>query len=195
VFEGLLRMKDEKITQYKNPSLNVNSDIINEIKPGPFGRIWMGTEDGIIIFNPRTEKVEMNFSSNDTELPHPQVFSLFIDTIGQTAYFGTWGGGLAIWEYGNDPEFMAVMATENTPKNEFSFELYQNDKSLIFNFPFPRNESILVEVFSLNGQKILSQNLNINSHQIRLPTDLPSGVYSVVVKQEGVMGTRKIILR
>ncbi|MFT6851226.1 MAG: hypothetical protein ACJATA_002047, partial [Sphingobacteriales bacterium] len=173
LWQGFLMIKGEKIEQFKIPELDVYDDIVNSIKLGPFNRIWFCTnQGGVFIFNPKTKIAEINFSDFDSPLPNKDVRDVEFDLPNQTAYFATWGGGLAKWEYGKDPEFMAVMSAPEV-KSPTPLLISQNDKQLIIQNLAPQS---IISIYNLQGQLLIREKSN-NQTAKTLSPNFPSGIY------------------
>ncbi|MFT7298626.1 MAG: hypothetical protein ACI9WO_001439 [Sphingobacteriales bacterium] len=150
---------------------------------GPFGNLWLGTHDGVVIFDPIEEKVILHFNDYDTPLPQHQIYDIWFDENKKDVWFTTWGGGLAKWEYGKDPEFMAVMGVseinESLNRPEITFA---NGHLTISNL----NETATIILYDLMGREIQRIVLNSisNSHKLPISSDLQNQVIVVQIQSD-----------
>ena len=61
---------------------------IDNILPGPMGKMWIGTADGLNIFDPETEKFEVLREKDLPGIKGPTIAPLYIDTVRQKAWLG-----------------------------------------------------------------------------------------------------------
>ena len=162
--------------------------IIWKITKGPFNNLWIGSQEGLIIFDPKEKIVKFNLTKDNSPLINDVIRSIYLDPNSATAYFGTWGGGLAKWEYGKDPEFMAVM---NGPPIEkpAKINIRQERNSLSLQNLLPKSK---VSIFNIKGQLVYSKLSNSNSLVIQHPS-LITGVYLFKVEHENVTTTQKFV--
>ena len=71
----------------KLPGSLSNKNIEN-ILPGPQGKLWIGTGDGLNIFDPETEEFEVLREKDLPGIKGPMIAPLYIDTVRQKAWLG-----------------------------------------------------------------------------------------------------------
>jgi streptogramin lyase len=71
----------------KLPGSLSNKNIEN-ILPGPMGKMWIGTADGLNIFDPETEKFEILREKDLPGVKGSMIAPLYIDTVRQKAWLG-----------------------------------------------------------------------------------------------------------
>ncbi len=71
-----------------NPSAKntLSSDLISTIVPGPQGKLWLGTADGLNIFDPVTETFEVLREKDLPGIKGTSILPLYIDTVQQKAW-------------------------------------------------------------------------------------------------------------
>jgi streptogramin lyase len=71
-----------------NPSAKnaLSNGLISTIVPGPQGKLWLGTADGLNIFDPVTETFEVLREKDLPGIKGTAIIPLYIDTIGQKAW-------------------------------------------------------------------------------------------------------------
>lgn len=71
-----------------NPKLpgSLSNKNIAAIVPGPRGKLWIGTADGLNIFDPETEKFEVLRGKDLPGIKEPAIAPLYIDTVSQKAW-------------------------------------------------------------------------------------------------------------
>jgi hypothetical protein len=74
---------------------------------------------------------------------------------------------------------------------DYNFSMYPNPSNGVVNFT--ANESFSVEMFDINGRKVLQQDINLTD-ELNL-SHLTSGVYLVKVNIDGINKTEKLILK
>jgi ligand-binding sensor domain-containing protein len=151
---------------------DINSILINIFKYGPFGKLWLGTNDGLAIFDPATREVILNITDTDSPLPFPQIYDILFHPVKKEVWFATWGGGLAKWEYGKDPEFMAVMSAPEV-KSPTPLLISQNANQLIIQNLAPQS---IISIYNLQGKLLIREKSN-NQTAKTLSPNFPSGIY------------------
>ena len=64
----------------------LSSGLIATIVPGPQGKLWLGTADGLNIFDPVTETFEVLTAKDMPGIKGTSIIPLYIDTIQQKAW-------------------------------------------------------------------------------------------------------------
>ncbi len=78
----------------KNNPQSISNDEILVITEDKKGRIWVGTENGLNVFDPKTEKfIRYLQSENPNSIKGKAVLSILIDN-NERIWVGTWGGGI-----------------------------------------------------------------------------------------------------
>ena len=73
----------------KLPGSLSNKNIAN-IVAGPQGKMWIGTADGLNIFDPETEKFEVLREKDLPGIKGPAIAPVYIDTVRQKAWLAAW---------------------------------------------------------------------------------------------------------
>jgi len=76
---------------------SLSSSLISTILPGPNGKLWIGTADGLNIFDPKTETFEVLRKNDLPGLEGTAIIPVYIDTILQKAWLRA--GAQNVYEY------------------------------------------------------------------------------------------------
>ncbi len=158
---GLVKFDDENWTIYNSINSFITSDFIGYLY-FENNNLWISCYSAIvyngnnhIIFNP----INSGITSFD--------FSITTDSYGNY-----WFAGLGLAKYSGELNFNILI----DHKKNNNFQLYPNpaDDYLYFEFNNQTQSSYIVSIYSISGEKIITQTISTNSIQIN---KLQSGIY------------------
>jgi ligand-binding sensor domain-containing protein len=73
---------------------SLSSGMISAILAGPEGKLWIGTSNGLNIFDPATEKFEVLHEKDLPGIKGTTIIPLYIDTVHQKAWLNAGSPGM-----------------------------------------------------------------------------------------------------
>jgi len=126
----LVNFKKKKVTIFKHEKENPNSlsnNIITSLHEDSTGKIWMGTEIGINLYNPKTSNISrVQFVNNKSPIK-----SIFEDSE-KNIWIGTKGNGLFLLKNGTIKHFTHSEKKDTSLSHNSIYDIFEDSKHRIW---------------------------------------------------------------